>query len=109
MEIADAGQPIALFLPGEMADDPADAVHRLESLEPIRLGDAAQGALPLAAGEPELVDERIGHWSPLFLAVGEDSPVRGRQDALSQFAGARLGALSRGRRGPRCASAPAGR
>src|SRR6266571_3048511 len=52
-------QEIALLLPREVADDPTDRVHLPEMPRPGGLAHSFEPAQPLAAGESELVNERM--------------------------------------------------
>ena len=45
-------EPVALFLSGEVADVPGDAVHRQDTLPGLFVGHAFEPAPELAAGEP---------------------------------------------------------
>ena len=54
-----APQEIVLLLPGEMADVPADALHRRNAPPGIRIVHALQRALELTAREPQLQDKRV--------------------------------------------------
>ena len=52
-------QQVALLLPGQMADDPADRVHLPEVPGAVGLAHATQSAQPLPAGEAQLLDHRM--------------------------------------------------
>ena len=54
-------EEISLFLPCQVPDVPADAVHRKEAFAGVFVCDAFYPAHEFAAGEAELVDERVGH------------------------------------------------
>src|SRR5262249_11719850 len=54
-------QPVALFLPGQVADVPADAVHGRKPSHRLFGGDAIDPAEKFATGEPELLHERMHH------------------------------------------------
>ena len=54
-------QEVPLLLPGEVPDDPADAVHRLHAAERVSLPNAAERTQPLRAREAELFHERRDH------------------------------------------------
>jgi hypothetical protein len=43
--------PVAVFLVGEMADHPTDAVHRHQAADGVFFGDTLQAADELAAGK----------------------------------------------------------
>jgi len=42
-------QPVALLLPGQVADDPANAVHRHKALACVFIGQTFERALEFAA------------------------------------------------------------
>lgn len=67
------GQPVPLLVPGEMADDPADRVERLEAAGAVGLGHSRQGPKPFGSREAELLDERMGHAA----SVPQGLPARG--------------------------------
>jgi hypothetical protein len=54
-------QEAPLLLPGEMADDPADRVHRTKMPRCVFFGHPIEAARPFASREPQLIDERMDH------------------------------------------------
>ena len=50
-----------MLLRGEVADDPAEAVHRQEAALRLLRGDTRQGAHELGPREAQLLDERMDH------------------------------------------------
>ena len=60
-----ACQEVKLLLPGQVANDPADCVDRLDLARAVRLRHATHSAPPLGAGEVNLFDERVRHASIL--------------------------------------------
>lgn len=56
-----ADHPVFVFLIGEMADHPTDAVDGEEAAAGFVVGEADQAALKFAAGEAELEDKRVRH------------------------------------------------
>jgi len=55
------GQEVALLLPRQVTDIPADGVHRHQATAGVLLGHAAHRAHEFRAREPQLVDERMSH------------------------------------------------
>src|SRR5262249_60864513 len=55
-------QQVALLLPSEMADDPADRVHLTAVHRGVRFSHAGKASTPLASSEPKLLDNGVGHW-----------------------------------------------
>src|SRR5215207_2522196 len=60
-------EPVALFVVGEVADHPAQAIHRFKPATGLLFANAGKGAAKLGAGEAQLVDERVGHWMRSFV------------------------------------------
>src|SRR5574341_2654518 len=66
-------QPVTLLVPRQMADRPADAVHRAEVPRPFLFGDAFQSAQPLAARETKLIHQWVRHGiAPVKLGICSD-------------------------------------
>lgn len=54
-------QPGTLFVPCQMSNCPADAIHGPEMLGCFLRRYAGETPLPFVTGEPELVDQRVRH------------------------------------------------
>jgi hypothetical protein len=54
-------EPVTLLLTSEVADVPADAVHRQKPPLPLFIGDAFNAAHELASRETQLLDEWVDH------------------------------------------------
>src|SRR5215216_3005762 len=54
-------EPVALFVIGEVADHPAQAIHRFKPATGLLFANAGKGAAKFGSGEAQLVDERVGH------------------------------------------------
>jgi hypothetical protein len=68
-DVLGTGQERALFVPGEVTYDPADAVHLPEMLFGLPVGHVIDSAQEFPAGETELVDKGVGHG---FLLIEPD-------------------------------------
>src|SRR5215470_7089035 len=56
-----APQPVALLLPGEMADVPTDAVHGADAAARVGVAKTFKRALPFAARKAQLYHEWVRH------------------------------------------------
>src|SRR5579884_733196 len=64
-----ARQPVTLLLPRQVANVPANEVHRQQTTARIAIAQSFEGALEFAASKTQLKYQRVWHVSPLFHQV----------------------------------------